>query len=147
LAFYVSRRALFAVLGLWVVAIGFADWMQMADGAGRYYFGLLNLEFMVGIVVALASRHLDLSRGGALRVLTGLVVMAIALKFIPSNNSQTWSRVIFAVGIGFVLLQMVATDRRISVAWPAILLLIGNASYSIYLVHGPMVSVMSRLAS
>lgn len=147
LSFYVSRRALWVALALWVMAIILADWLQMAVDSGRYYFGLLNLEFMVGILVALASRHLDLSRGGVARVLTGLAVMATALYFIPSNNSQTWSRVVFAAGVGLVLLQMVATDRRSPVSWPAVLLLIGNASYSIYLVHGPLVSVMSRAAS
>ena len=147
LAFYLSRRALLVALSLWACAIVGAEALQLAQGSARYTLGLLNLEFLVGVLVALGARHFDLSKGGIWRLLAGLALMGIALPLIPPDNTPAWSRIGFAAGIGLVVLQMVVCDRRRRLAWPAALLLVGNASYSLYLVHGPLISVMSRLAA
>lgn len=43
--------------------------------------------------------------------------------------------------MGFALLE---GSRTLS--WPLLLMLLGNASYSIYLIHNPLLSITQRLA-
>lgn len=44
------------------------------------------------------------------------------------------------------VLQLVSSESWATFVWPASLLQIGNASYSIYLVYGPLMSLMSHVA-
>lgn len=44
------------------------------------------------------------------------------------------------------MLGVAIRERQQTLAWPALLLALGNASYSIYLVHNPLLSFTQRLA-
>jgi len=39
-----------------------------------------------------------------------------------------------------------AREQIVAVRWPALLLIFGNGSYSIYLIHNPLLSVTQRVA-
>jgi peptidoglycan/LPS O-acetylase OafA/YrhL len=51
-----------------------------------------------------------------------------------------------ALGLAVLMLGMARWEQRRTIAWPMPLLALGNASYSIYLIHNPLVSVTQRVA-
>lgn len=51
-----------------------------------------------------------------------------------------------ALGLAVLMLGMARWEAQRTVAWPMPLLALGNASYSIYLIHNPLVSVTQRVA-
>jgi peptidoglycan/LPS O-acetylase OafA/YrhL len=56
------------------------------------------------------------------------------------------ARLALARGRGGLMLGLAMRERRQSIAWPGLLLALGNASYSIYLVHNPLLSATQRVA-
>lgn len=56
-------------------------------------------------------------------------------------------RLFFVLGLALVIIGFAFYERITSLAWPAALLLLGNASFSIYLIHNPLLSVTQRLAA
>lgn len=106
---------------------------------------MLNIEFMFGVLAAWVVR------GGASRVGPGWWMLAgttLALSMLASITTENlpFVRLAFAFGLALIVVGFVLFERNTSLAWPAILLLIGNASYSIYLIHNPLLSVTQRIA-
>jgi exopolysaccharide production protein ExoZ len=99
---------------------------------------LINLEFSLGIFCAwyFVSGRLRNSS-----VLIGIGILAIAVFFINGNRDQS---VIFGLGIASLLLPVVRAEStgKIQITEPFILL--GAASYAIYLVHNPLISLSIR---
>lgn len=58
----------------------------------------------------------------------------------------TGDRLGFALGLALLMLGVARWEQQRTIAWPMPLLALGNASYSIYLIHNPLVSVTQRLA-
>ena len=44
------------------------------------------------------------------------------------------------------MLGLALRERAQPIAWPALLLALGNASYSVYLLHSPLLSMTQRVA-
>ena len=55
-------------------------------------------------------------------------------------------RVVFALGLSVCILGFVFWERKACLSFSRFLLFIGNASYAIYLVHNPLLSVTQRFA-
>jgi peptidoglycan/LPS O-acetylase OafA/YrhL len=103
---------------------------------------MLLLEFLMGVWMALVvvRTRWQLPRG----VLIGVAVVSFSLLLIPWPGSG--SRY-FTWGIpAFVLLgSLMLLDRNGSVRWPRFLLLLGDASYSLYLIHIFVFCIVTRL--
>lgn len=101
----------------------------------------IDLEFLAGIAVAWAfidRAWLPLPVGVA------AAAGAIASFFLLFGGDRSYS---LAVGIGLaaLLLPLVRAEARNAVRVPSSLVLLGDASYAIYLVHVPLLSVVVRL--
>lgn len=106
---------------------------------------MLNIEFMFGVLAAW------MVRGLATRIAPGWWMLAgttLALSMLASITTENlpFMRLAFAFGLALIVVGFALLERNTSLAWPAILLLIGNASYSIYLIHNPLLSVTQRIA-
>ena len=53
---------------------------------------------------------------------------------------------VFALGLALLIAGFAIREQSAALRWPSLLLMMGNASYSIYLVHNPLLSVTQRLA-
>jgi len=51
-----------------------------------------------------------------------------------------------AVGLATLMLGMARWEQNSAIKWPISLLALGNASYSIYLTHNPLLSFTQRIA-
>lgn len=104
-------------------------------------FGLVDLEFLFGIVAAWCFMNRRANWNAAL-IVAGLATCG--LFFVVDN--RFWS-VLFGLGLALLLLPLVRAERAGFVKVGPILLLLGEASYALYLIHYPLVAAVARLAT
>ncbi|MDV3503099.1 acyltransferase [Marinobacter sp. M-5] len=138
-SFFVSRVLFIGVMGTWLVAIVFVRQLLEVPESGflQIFLNPLNLWFYVGMSVYLCPQ-IRLSRFG---YWAGFLVLASALYVLVINGfSRIYIGLVFAVMI--VLFTKV---ENLEVPAPRFLLYLGAASYSVYLVHSPVQSVLARV--
>lgn len=106
----------------------------------QFFFSLINLEFGMGVLAA----HV-LILGIRIPYLPFLIVAPITV-FIFLGAHREYS-VLFGTGLaGFILwISQAEAAGRLTV--PRSLVFLGAASYSIYLIHNPLLSITSRIVS
>ena len=151
LLFFISRRWLVAGLLTWAALIFFSQQAQwVTDGWLRYPLSVLNIEFMLGVLAAWVVKSWTAqgrpSDGWGWVVVSGVLVTCLGLILI-SGESSPYARMLFAFGLGLLIVGCAIREHSSRLYWPGLFLLMGNASYSIYLVHNPLLSVTQRLAA
>ena len=63
------------------------------------------------------------------------------------GESSPYARMLFAFGLALLIVGLAIREHSSRLYWPGLFLLMGNASYSIYLVHNPLLSITQRLAA
>ena len=127
-------------------------WLVMAGGvvlavAGWFMFptnfkamGLVDLEFLFGVIAAWLFVQGRLANQPVL-IAVGLAACSVFFLAID----QRFYSVVFGLGVAFLLLAVVREEAAGKVAVGRFLRLLGDASYAIYLIHYPMMSVGARL--
>jgi exopolysaccharide production protein ExoZ len=102
----------------------------------------LLLEFCAGMAIAYArQRRLVLSAAGALMAL-GLALAFLML--ISSSHHETWPRIVyFGIPAALIVLGLVSIEDRLAYRPAAVLLTLGDASYSIYLSHDIVLKLLA----
>jgi exopolysaccharide production protein ExoZ len=154
LALCFSRRLVLPFLAAW------AGWLLVAPlmlasvhGAyGEFFASQLPLEFVLGAIVGVAVRTGRVAAPLSV-LIAGSAALAVALAFVASSGSQdvfdVRDHVLFvalpcaALVYGLVGLEM--TRSRLAV--PAVAVLLGDASYALYLWHVPVLAVLGRLVA
>ena len=145
LLFFVSRRWLLGGLLAWAVVIFLANYLYTPTGWLRYPLSFLNIEFMLGVGAAWLVRTQDFhGRGGWIAAL-GVAIAFLAL-LLMTQDEAAYLRWVFVIGLAMVVVGFAARDQSDVVRWPTLLLALGNASYSIYLIHNPFLSFTQRVA-
>jgi peptidoglycan/LPS O-acetylase OafA/YrhL len=98
---------------------------------------LINLEFLMGVAVALLYR-----RGWHPRSLFLIGLVPLSAWFVMGSPHEY--SVIVGLGLAFLILPMVGLEREGKIRVPATLIFLGAASYAIYLVHNPLMAVTAR---
>jgi peptidoglycan/LPS O-acetylase OafA/YrhL len=100
----------------------------------------INFEFVLGMGVACLAR--TISNRLALASLCIGVVTIILLLVWPSAKEY---RVLFVVPFSLLLLGAVLLEYQNKLLFSRWMVLLGDASYSIYLIHNPLLSITSRI--
>ena len=149
LLFFISRRWLAVGLLTWAALIFVSQHVQSPVGWLRYPLSVLNIEFMLGVlaawVVKLWASQARPAKGWGWVVVAGVLVACQGLALIREESSP-YPRMLFALGLALLIIGFAIREQSSRLHWPG-LLLIGNASYSIYLVHNPLLSITQRLAA
>lgn len=142
--FFVNRKIFLILIVFWIVAI-FTTLFFSASFSPLISTLLnpINLEFIMGMTCALAYRKLGTRYGLPFAVAGAAMTILYFVLPAVSNND----RLLFGLASGLMVLGVALLQARISVYLPANLIRLGDASYSIYLVHPPIMSVTSRLAA
>jgi len=106
---------------------------------GSVFLSSMNIEFVAGIVAA----HMVMrDRVRPILCMLGGAAFVIAY-FIqgPLANS-----LLFGLGVAFLVAWVASAEKAGRVRAPGWAVLLGNASYALYLVHNPLLALTTRLA-
>ncbi len=141
-----NKRVGFLLGSLWIVAVLFGHNLSSA-----YPWVFLTdqhiLEFGMGVACALSYPRLRHLKLGWLSIagLLLFVSFGLANSYLGHTSGGLWD---FLYGIASVMIVIGCTviESRSPVKVPGFLLLLGAASYSIYLVHYPVLLILARLS-
>ena len=163
-----NRRLGFALLLLWqlgALVLGSLFSTRQLDLAG-FYFSSLCLEFGIGVVCAwlldtafMTNRDgfqnsvllWPLSLMGAVMIILGMAGVSEAGD--PNTNTggaiiatHAWSiNILCALGSGLLIVSLILLEQTDRLNVPKVLVFLGNASYSIYIVHFSVVTLVLGL--
>jgi exopolysaccharide production protein ExoZ len=143
--FFLSWRWLAGGLAVWLVVILVANTLYTPTGWLRYPLSLLNIEFMLRVGAAWFVRRQGLRSNGTLIATLGVIAVGLAL-WLMAQNQINYFRLLFAMGLAVMVIGFALYEQSKLVRWPTLLLMLGNASYSIYLIHNPLLSITQRVA-
>ncbi len=144
-AWLLNARLGAVVTAAWGLAI--AAGLAMDLPVPHYIYAPVNLLFGFGVLTwRLSQVRLPLP---------GLIAVAGAAGFIAVGADAVWWQTLtepvreqlYGLASAVGLMGAVALERRRAVAVPRALLLFGAASYSIYLVHFPLLSLFGKLSA
>jgi exopolysaccharide production protein ExoZ len=143
-----NRRVGMAVLGAWMAGSVVATWFGAAVPDGlEFYFSPMHLLFAMGMGAAwlIARRQIPapwlvLLAGTALFFGAGAEEVSVAVLPVGVMN------LIYGAGSSLVVLAAVELERSGRIGVPQSLVFLGNASYSVYLVHFVALSALAKLA-
>lgn len=145
----ILHRGIGIALGIaWTAAICVASFGFDYTGFGP--LNPWNIYFPVGVLTFLAFRRFD-ARLGMPMLLVGLLALGLlaVIGQIPNRITDMYGRpggmVLLAFPFAAILLGATLIERGRTWRAPQILLLLGNASYVIYLVHSPVISVIAQI--
>jgi hypothetical protein len=145
LLFYLSRRFFLGFLFFWALAILLSNLTFTPTGWSRYPLSLLNIEFMFGVLAAWVVKRSSSEISPSTCLAAGTAVSLGAL-ILMNPGSTPFLRLVLALGLTLLVVGFAFLERSRTLAWPALLMILGNASYSIYLIHNPLLSITQRLA-
>ncbi|WP_439816702.1 acyltransferase family protein [Zavarzinia sp. CC-PAN008] len=132
-----------ALLGL-ISAIAFAT--APSGMRGLVYFNAINLLFLFGLGAALLHRRISGHLGVGL-LAAGLALIAYVWVAALRDDAREDALITIGMGLGAVLtiLGAVACERAGLLRVPRWLAFLGQASYAIYLVHMPAISLLAKV--
>jgi len=117
---------------------GLAVWALCIVGIGHHLpFEPINLEFLFGIGAAILYRS---ARAHPALVLLGVIVLCL-WAYVGADEAH---RVLFGLALALVIAPVAQLEQKRHFAVPAWVVGLGAASYSIYLVHVPLISLAAR---
>lgn len=141
--FFISNRLFMIFVSGWVLVICATAWLTGWADFSPFLSRLLspiNLEFVLGMGVAY------LARGVSNRFAVALIFMGSSLfVLLLLWPFAVECRVLFGLPFSALVLGAVLLERHSKLVLPRWMVLMGDASYSIYLIHNPLVSLTSRL--
>lgn len=146
-AYFFSRKGFVVGLVVWVAIILLAHATAPQTNWLRYPLSLLNLEFLIGCGAAWLVRARDAWSGRIHHrwaLLLGMVVVMGTVRHVAPSSVDA-VRIVFAGGLALLVIGFSTRDLAHETHWPTAFLMLGNASYSVYLVHNPMLSFTQRL--
>lgn len=111
----------------------------------RYALNLLNIEFMFGVLAAYITRKSTYQNHPAWLILIGFIVSLLMIIIITAEHSL-YLHLVLAFGLMLLVIGFVLLERTFEIPWSASLVMLGSASYSIYLIHNPLLSLTQRFA-
>lgn len=138
---FISRRLLWVLLAAWAGLIAYhALDGQPLQSALRYVLSPLNLCFLLGVVVYYLTRRGVTTIVAVVGGVGGILILAF------EANQISPERWLSALGFaGFIVCALSPWAKRLSPGRSV--LFVGVASYSIYLVHNPILSATIRLVN
>jgi exopolysaccharide production protein ExoZ len=142
LVFFVNRKIFALVVFAWTATLFTVSPPNtgLAQPMIATLLNPINFEFVLGLGCAVGYRLLDPRYGIAL-VIAGVATM---VTFFLGDQSQ---RLLFGFGAAMIILGAVLKEEQLGGLIPMGLVGLGDASYAIYMIHVPLMSLTSRFAA
>jgi len=143
-----------AVLALW---FGACVWHGAGSSSSNFLsdflFSPYNVEFMLGVCCGAFVRCRRVRHPLVVSIVGLFCLIAASTYYQPVANSKQWiinaTSVLqvaqFGVGSALVILGLSQLDISFKISPPKWMMLIGSASYSIYLIHFPVISLSCKI--
>jgi peptidoglycan/LPS O-acetylase OafA/YrhL len=144
-----NRRIGFALIAAWTAAV-LVNGLLLADTETPWTH-VWNLYFLVGALAFVGFQRMKTARSGALVFGAGTLLLAFLFATglveprLALGQTKPWLLLALAFGFAAIVLGSVVFERARPLRIPASLILLGEASYAIYLVHSPVISLMAAL--
>lgn len=150
---WTGRAALPAMLAAWAALTAAGNlWLRPGfdEPVLHVVFSPLILEFLAGCALALLAGRLPGRRWGAALTLWGAAVLIVATAWLNHLGRgfpvDGWLRAaLFGTGSALVVAGVVRLENAGAQLFPAPLVALGDASYSLYLSHVLVIAVIGRL--
>ena len=146
MAMLMGRKVFFFMTSAWALSILFYNLIEHEYNFALFYiFSTYNLEFIIGMFIALMYRH---TTNNPKYTFAGIAIFLLAFIYFGPVLTDLGRR--FILGSGFGLLVLASANlpelkgailRKVD----ALLYLTGNASYSIYLVHTLVITALYKV--
>lgn len=146
---FISKRLFWLAIALWSAVILIAPLLTIEGGYFKFLFSMHNIQFTLGVVAAL-SWHRLIGVSGArwhfpvMSAATLMLLLAAGFDVAGDGYSKLITGLFFALVI-LILVTMENSGLFVSIFNSKLFLFLGASSYSIYLIHNPLLSVMNRL--
>jgi exopolysaccharide production protein ExoZ len=139
-SFFLTKRFFYVILALWALFIGLVN-ICAWEGIGyflNFVFSPYNIEFILGVCTAvMVKRAQFFTRKWIIAALIVAIVILCACPAILDNK--------ILLGLLFSLLIFLAVNSSLNkISKGNLFMVLGNASYSIYLIHDPEISLAMR---
>jgi exopolysaccharide production protein ExoZ len=137
---FFSKRFFLFYLVVWIALIFFVNISPGSFMDGIKFIGsAYNIEFIIGVLTAILVKKIKFKR-----IIISVVLMTVIACFVLFDFDLLTLHIL--LGIAFAAILLVSMDTLLDKVNPSnFFMIIGNASYSIYLVHNPVISFLLRL--
>lgn len=144
---FFSKKGWFYFLALWITAILSFNILGY-NHENRFLsliFSFYNLEFIIGVFIAYLIKYNLKPKYAYLFAASVLSFIAfLIIKYLEINPFPFFQNLLFALSASsFVFLGVLYWNKKISAR--NLFMLTGNSSYSLYLLHNPLQSILVRL--
>ncbi len=111
----------------------------------EYFFSGYNFEFLEGIVAALLVMNRRFGRFGAAFMVAGVILFILSCALLPTFLPANQRMLFYGIPFALLIMGAAAKDLADPPRVPGFLAYLGEASYSIFLVHLPSISLCYRV--
>jgi peptidoglycan/LPS O-acetylase OafA/YrhL len=143
LLFFVSNKVFSVFCAVWLFVTLVQPFTSNDMGAVfKYLINPINVEFIAGLMCALLYRKFR-TMSPSVTIIAG-VSLLIAFLAISVDIAH---RYLYAIPFGLIVLGSSAASSSVDFRIPRLPVFLGDASYSIYLIHIPLISLVSRIVA
>lgn len=144
-AFFFSSVYFNFLLFLWIVGIVLLSVFDPSiknTGVVKYYFSFINIEFVFGMIACLILKIIKKNHIQLLLSVLFVVIVVLLFLFFQLKNDF---RVIASLFFSSLIMFFVSFENYSPLTRFGFFVMLGDASYSIYLIHNPLISLISRM--
>jgi len=145
LCLYIRKKLFFGFLMFWSLSILLISFTSIQGIIKTFFLNPHNLEFILGVMSAIIIKR---QKGEVLHLVIGLLMFCLYVYFYRIGLIESYNLLPQKIYLGVCFMLIVTglckVDHKIK--YPNFLLLLGSASYSIYLIHNPIISILNRIA-
>ena len=102
---------------------------------GRTVFDIINLDFAIGMLAFLCMHRLRRTASSVTFLIAGCLLLAGTYLFNLQSPENRHIAIAYGLSFGLILMSVAALESNRGLQVPTVLVFLGDASYSIYLVH------------
>ncbi len=151
-SFYFFFRKIFPLLSaLWMLLICANLFNEANNYLIEFFLNPHNIEFFFGIMVAIIAEKYGKYNKTLFVIGIILLVLFILDLYLNASSSlmikDSVESIYLGITFSFILYGIYGFDRSHAIVYPSVFIFLGSASYSVYLIHYPLVSVLNRISS
>ena len=145
---YFGVKKCFPVIAIWValVILHLIGIVTVSDNNVllKFLFSNLHLEFVLGILAAYLLSNYTLAHGDKIMYF-GMFLFTLGAINYNYSFQEIPSLILFGIPSTFLVIGAVAWEMQKNTKFPDLLILLGNASYSLYLIHGFIMNNFTKI--